>query len=940
MARAGDLPSVAFYYGARAPMDVLQAFDWVIVDPKAAQQAKTLERPHTRLFAYVSLGEAFEDRQVQQALPAACRLGENRVWHAIIVDQSRPECRAFYLDKVIEPLLARGYRNFFLDTLDSYRLALKGSGDRDQRRAYRQGLVDLIKAVHQRDPGGQLILNRGFELLDAVRDQGVVGVAAESLYRGWDQRTKSYVRVTAEATDYLLGQFDHVRQLGMVPIAIDYLPARQSADARELAQRIAGHGIAPYVTNGALDIVGSGSISPMPRRILLLYNGAYAPMNNNLNWYAAMPLNHMGYATREIDVSSQPLPGGPLAGQVAGIVTWFDTDTFPQSARTWRWLREQMQAGVPVAVLGQFGLGDDGQQLHALGLHAGSPLPPGLHAARVLDRAPDYFGFETPLLPSAPDFSPLEFRDGSALLRIGVAGHREDAAAITPWGGYVLNPYVLRNLPKGDLKAGQLQSSWILDPFRFFRAALRLPDVPAYDFTTASGRRLLFALIDGDGFTSASWIAAFRGEPAAQVILDQVLEPYRLPVTVSVIAGEFIDDGLYPKAEVDRMRPIARKIFALPWVEIGSHTYSHPFDWPALENNPGLSAGLHLKPGTPTGGGYVAGAKPALQYGYNLPVPGYRFSPRMEVTGSTKIINRLLAPRGKRVRVIQWSGDTNPGAEALDIANQDGLANINGNNSTILRARPSLTNVAPLGVWKGAHFQVYSPIANEDQYTHGWQSTFSYCGYKNAIQTMQMTGSPRRLAAMEVYYHFYSGARDCALKNLVEVYHWALKQASTPVYASTYSRIAVDFQSAGLARTADGYLARGYAADQELRIPDALGYPDLQRSRNVAGYDSANGQRYIHLGSGNEARLVLAGKPPDEPYLASANGLIESMHRGPGQLDLTLRAHVPLSFTLANTAGCRIRVNGRPPPSRHVANGKVSLKLAGQGADIEVRCAR
>jgi CRP/FNR family transcriptional regulator len=28
-------------------------------------------------------------------------------------------------------------------------------------------------------------------------------------------------------------------------------------------------------------------------------------------------------------------------------------------------------------------------------------------------------------------------------------------------------------------------------------------------------------------------------------------------------------------------------MFELPWVEIGSHTYSHPFDWGALERDPG-----------------------------------------------------------------------------------------------------------------------------------------------------------------------------------------------------------------------------------------------------------------------------------------------------------------------------------------------------------------
>ncbi|APZ43391.1 hypothetical protein BW247_10060 [Acidihalobacter ferrooxydans] len=917
-------------------MNVLQNFDWVVVQAPDKRKATALERPHSTLFAYVSLGEAEAGTRTAQALPSHCRLGKNSTWNSIIVDQSNPACRAFYLDRVIAPLLARGYHNFFFDTLDSYRLVLAGTDNQAKRRAYRAGLIDLIKAIHQRDPTGKFILNRGFELLDALHGQGVVGVAAESLYRGWDQKTKRYVAVPRADTDYLLQQFAKVRKHGLVPIAIDYLPPQQRTQAEALARKIAAHGIAPYVTDGALNIVGVSSVTPQPRRILMLYEGPHAPMNNNLNWYAAMPLNHLGYATRQIDVSTQNLPTGPLTGQVAGIVTWFDNASFPRSAATWRWLHEQIAAGVPVAVLGSFGAGGDSTTLQALALSQGAQPPAGLHPTRITQRAKDFFGFENPPLPSAPDFIPWQISKGKPLLTVSEAGQTEVAAAITPWGGYALSPYVLRNLPQGDLKSGEIQAAWILNPFRFFRAALRLPEVPVYDYTTASGRRLLFGLIDGDGFASGSWIGRFRDQPAAKVILDQVLKRFPLPITASVIASEFAYDGLYPKAEVNRLRPIARAMFRLPWVEMGSHTYSHPFDWPALERDPNLSAGLHIKKGAHTQGAYVTGDSPSLQYGYNLPVPGYRFSPEMEVTGSVKIIDRLLAPPGKRVRVIQWSGDTNPDAEVLGIAYRDGLANINDTNSTIDRAHPSLTNVAPLGVWKGPYFQVYSPIANEDQYTHGWQPP--YCGYNKAIQTMQMTGAPRRLTAMQIYYHFYSGARACALKDLTEVYQWAQKQSSTPVFASTYSHIAVAFEHAGLARTAEGYLARGYGLDQELRIPASLGYPDLARSRNIAGFDVANGQRYIHLGPGNQALLVLSHKRPHAPYLVSANGLIENLQRGPGRLQLKLRGFVPLSLTLGNAQGCRIRLNGKPLSAPKAVAGRVSLHLKAHKAAIAVAC--
>ena len=937
-ARGADAqPSVAFFYGGHPPLEVLRDFDWVVIQPAALARPEMLASSQTRVFGYLSLGELAKDSTAARALPARCRLGENPAWNTWIVDQAQPACRSFYLEQVFKPLRAQGYRDFFFDTLDSYRRALASPV---QRAAYRSGLIALIEAMHGDDPGGRFILNRGFELLDALAGEGVIGVAAESLYQGWNPQTHRYGPVDPAATQQLLDELERVRRAGLTAIAIDYLPAAAGARAERLAQRIASHGIVPYVSDAALDEIGVSTIAPLPRRVLVLYAGEGGDLTSDVNRYAAMPLNYLGYATQGIDVTRQSLPAGPLTGQVAGIVTWFHADEFPQSAQTWRWLRVQIEAGVPVAILGTFGMPLSASGLAPLGLRLGAQPPAGLNAAHIAHLDRDDFGFESPVLTSAPDFAPVQLAgSGSPLLDIDVAGATEVAAAITPWGGYVLDPYLLRSLPQGDLPEGESQAAWVLDPFRFFHAALHLPEAPAYDFTTANGRRLLFALIDGDGFSSGSWIGAFRGEPAAQVILDQVLERFHLPVTASVIASEFVAHGLNPPAEVAALRPLARRIFGLPWVQIGTHTYSHPFDWPALERDPDLSAGLHIE-GRPAATAAADSTEysptRALKYGYNLPVPGYRFSPEMEVTGSTDIINRMLAPAGKRVRVIQWSGDTTPGAEVLGIAYRDGLENINGINSTITQAHPSLTNVVPLGAWQGGYFQVYSPIADEDEYTHQWQPP--YCGYVRAIQTMQMTDRPRRLTAMEIYYHYYSGARPCALKELLQVYRWAEQQPTTPVFAATYSRIAVAFETAGLARLGDGFLVRGYGPDRELRVPVAQGYPDLERSRNVAGYDDFDGRRYIHLGPGGEARLYLQAAAPRQPYLRSANGLIESLARTPDSLDLRLEAQVPLTFTIGNATRCRTRIDGRDRHGDADESGDVRFQLTEPQAQIDITC--
>lgn len=926
------VPSVAFFYGPNPPMDTLSAFDWVVVDGQSGvdpQRTSNAGDSASRLFAYLSLGELRKDDALATQLPEACKLGENPNWQSWIVDQSNPRCRDVYLNQVVTPLLQRGFRGFFLDTLDSYQLALTSP---ERHADYQAGLVALIDAIHQRAPDVQFILNRGFELIPRLGNHNVVGVAAESLYRGWDQSRQQYRDVPDNDRRWLLDKLHQAAAQGITPIAIDYVAPDQREQARDDARQIAADGIVPYVTNPELSIVGVGQTELMPRQILMLFDGDTSPVNTNVNWYAAMPLNHLGYATRSLNIDREPLPAGPLTGQVAGVIVWTESGGPQKGERLYRWIRRQIAAGVPVVLLGEFNFPLDADHLLPLGLATEDVVTGGLEKATVTHQDASVMGFEGEVLADPTSFTPLQALTGDSLLRIGLRRQSEDAVAVMPWGGYALAPYAIRSLPQGTFKQGQRQALWQIDPFEFFRRTLRLPSLPMPDTTTLSGRRLLFAEVDGDGFSSGSWIQSHRGDYSAKVILDTILTHYPLPTAVSVIAAEFVNDLLYPRQQVARMSEVARAMFRLPWVEMGSHTYSHPFDWSALEANPALSAGLNTN-ATPAGGSPDGGA--ALQYGYNLPVPGYRFNPATEVTGAAEIINNTLAPPGKQVRLLQWSGDTDPGAGPLALADQAGLANINGNNSTISRQWPSLTNVSPLGVWQGEHFQVFSPDANEDQFTDGWQPP--YCGYQTVLQTFEMTDSPRRLAPIGLYYHFYSGERPCGLKALKSAYDWAMKQSTTPIFPSTYASIALGFERATVARTAAGLKIGGYGKDQTLRASQALGYPDFEHSANIAGFNDHGSQRYINLGPGNAARLVMTPRAPVQPYLSSANGTVTRLGRAPGQLTLSLDAQVPLSVTLGNTDHCRVTSSAQTSTEKTGAGGR-ELTFKSHHADISVSC--
>jgi hypothetical protein len=154
----------------------------------------------------------------------------------------------------------------------------------------------------------------------------------------------------------------------------------------------------------------------------------------------------------------------------------------------------------------------------------------------------------------------------SVLLATGVAG------------GFVANNYAVLF----DPVAARVQ--WLIDPFAFFRRAL-LPDeiMPVPDVTTISGRRIYFSHIDGDGWNNISTLEKYREQrpSSAAVILEELIRPYPgLPVTVAPVGADS-DPDYNGRLSAGR---IAAEIFALPQVEVGSHTYTHPYRWTFFES--------------------------------------------------------------------------------------------------------------------------------------------------------------------------------------------------------------------------------------------------------------------------------------------------------------------------------------------------------------------
>ena len=869
----GAAPNVAFFYGPNPPWDELRAYDVVVVEPGHGINPKTISAPYTQVFAYLSVGEVEYDRPYAPDIPKGAVGGANAPWRAHVIDQTHPEWPRFFLDRVVAPLWNAGYRGFFLDTLDSFQLMSKT----DEERARQvQGLAGVIRALRKQYPEAKLIFNRGFEVLPELHREAYA-VAVESVYRGWDQRSGRYVEVPEADRNWLMPHLTRATKEYKLPvIAIEYAPPGDTELARETARRVAQLGFIPWVANSDLNQLGVGNIEVMPRRILMVYQGTgnpYALMDHRVHRLATMPLNHLGYMVDYVDITNQPLPAAPLAGRYAGIVTWFSTDQ-PRNQALRQWLVQQRDQGMKIAMLGAFPFDLADPFAKTLGL-----------SSRPLARAPDrvtvtqrhgVMGFEAPPVPDRRAFVPLQAANTTPLLRVtSETGDTMEAAAITLWGGYVLAPFDYLELPVGQ------GDRWIVQPIEFLRTALRLPDMPVPDVTTENGRRLMFVHIDGDGFMNR---AEFRGTPyAGEVLLRDVLERYRIPHTVSVIQGEIAANGLYPK-DSPALEAIARRIFALPHVEMASHTYSHPFRWEEA-------------------------AATADAERYHLLLPAYKFNLEAEIDGSVRYIDSTLAPAGKRTRMLLWTGDTNPGPQALERVHGLGILNMNGGDTTITRAHPTLTRVAPIGLQKGRYFQVYAPNQNENVYTNNWTGPFY--GYERVIETFQLTDGPYRLKPINIYYHSYSATRRASLSALERVYAWALAQPVMNIYASDYAQKVNDFNRTVIARGPDGWIVRSGESLRQVRVPAALGTPDLGASSGVTGFQTRGNERYVHLADGN-AVIRFGTTPPAQSYVVDANGRIERFERKGGSAQFALRAHVPLRFSLANVSGCRVEGDGKP----------------------------
>ena len=394
---------------------------------------------------------------------------------------------------------------------------------------------------------------------------------------------------------------------------------------------------------------------------------------------------------------------------------------------------------------------------------------------------------------------------------------------------------------------------------------------------------------------------------------------------MSVIEAETSPQGLYPKMS-QQLEAIARRIFRLSHVEIASHTYTHPFRWDNSVRH-----------------GIFQEDKEAV---FHLEVPGYKFDLTREIVGAMDYIRQRLAPPNKPVNLLLWTGDTAPGADALEIAEKAGYLNMNGGDTSISRSNPSLTAVGANGIEKNGYLQIYAPVTNENIYTNLWRGPFY--GFERVIETFTMTENPRRLKPVDIYFHSYSASKRAGVKALHKVFGWAQAQPLNPVFASEYIRKVQDFYTMAIARDGAGWRIRGDGRLRTLRLPATL-RPELTTAQGIAGFNANQEGYYLHLAD-NSAWFAASSASPaaasNQPYLFDANGRLSDWQSGVSQdkrtINFRLTAHQALDFRLANLATCQLSINDRPASAGRRetldATSLTRFQLKDAAAKITISC--
>jgi hypothetical protein len=329
----------------------------------------------------------------------------------------------------------------------------------------------------------------------------------------------------------------------------------------------------------------------IPRKVLVLYDsvGGRNADDNIIAQGFHLVFDHYGLVPYYRDIQFQGLPDEAQMADTCAIVTNLSQNSVRKPRPYLPWLLKQIQAGKKVMILGFLGASiihgaDPGEVeqmsqdvFKELGVQSSSKRGLDLRRFRYATRAKGFMDFERSLQPQ-PEVSLLfEAKSPAVKTYLSLAypdrpGKDYPVVFTGPAGGFAAENDIYWEEP-----FGRPRRKWFLDPFAFVEAALGLKGRIAPDVSTLNGLRIAFSHVDADGF--AGFTRVEQSALCAEVLRDRIYKRFNFPVTLSLIVADVDPKIAADAGKAKKAQAVARELFAMPNVEPGSHTYSHPFYW-------------------------------------------------------------------------------------------------------------------------------------------------------------------------------------------------------------------------------------------------------------------------------------------------------------------------------------------------------------------------
>ena len=620
-----------------------------------------------------------------------------------------------------------------------------------------------------------------------------------------------------------------------------------------------------------------------PRIVLGLYDGRreLSPAQTRLHRFIELPLNHLGYVLRYLDVSRIGLPV-VVDPEIAGVVTWFDAP-LPDPEAFAKWA---VGAGLDCpetlsfVVLGQTGLfpdrkpvTDEKAYLRRIGLGWTEKTKLLGDFTTVDSSDPKLLAFETDFVFQPGRYAALRaLTAADAALTVvpsgKLAGNSIDLVVLHHPNAYVHESATV----EADVRAAAY--FWIMDPLTLLgRALSRNRRFPAADVTTLNGRRIYFEVVGPEGWLAPAPARNFDEEPrlGSENLLATLINPFPdLPVTVAVVTGD-LDPRIGGKSAERGLR-MARRIFDLPHTAVATSGRSLVRRWF------GVSQPKHATSATEPNGGTAsldqsnrlfavlgrnlreafadpdAPAEPQLsdqarQYGQDT------FSLRAETADAVTAVRALITNRQSDTPLFVWSGDGKPDQEAraaISGAKSPAL----GGGATALGAYYSLSGLSSFALSDGPDLQVY----------HAQPGDLGNLGYPSednrALQGLggQILRSdhPFRLKPFQLAYSAGSANQFVTRSVIERLKHMAIAAKTIPIFASRYVGIVEGFYTVRFQpESALKWRVSKRGSLQTIRFDQAQALSlNMAESDGVLGARRINGGLYVALDPGAIAPLV------------------------------------------------------------------------------------